>query len=869
MADSFDAFHEWLGIAPKDQPPNHYRLLGIELYEAKANVIDGAADRQMAHLRTFQTGARSKLCQELLNQVSAARVTLLDAEKKAVYDVQLEKQLAGKRAEPQPQTQPRVAQAIPLSRPAAPAAASAPQISGTPSHRRAHRKQSTPWLALGIGGSLLGIVVVIAAISMMGGGGETAESPPAAPSENAGADSGNKSDASTASASPKPDPAKSQTDEPPTKESSDATPEDDPSSDDDAKESPTDDPSDDDVIPFKVAENDDPSPDDRLPNKFAPPGKAAIPDQAALAKAEAEVHEIFTGPPKARLARELLATAKDEDDYPAAQYVLLRLARDMSAEYGDYATAERAIGEMSQRFDVDAIAMRGAALVQALAAKTSPAQRQRIARDALRIVGECHEADRYRESKAIVNAVLRAASRLKDKQMAADARRLRDDGAALAKQYAAVRGAFETLETKPDDPAANATAGKYLCFVKGGWTRGLAMLVKGNDKSLKDLASREQRGADTLAEQLAVADAWWDVAEAQPSHTRSEVRIHAAHGYHKALTKLSGLDKLRVQKRLDQAAAAGWSALETPKVPVSSPDLPDEKPIATLLGHTNPVPGVRFLADGKTVVSCSQDKTLRLWNVKDGETIRTLRGHQSQVRALSVSADGKMIVSSSYDKTVKLWNAATGELLYTLTGHSAAVKTVDVSPDGATIVSGSLDQTVRLWDAKTGKQKAVLTGHSGDIRCVRFSPDGKTIASVSYDLTIRFWDAATGKEKLSVKTLRPYCAAFSHDGKTLAVGTTKNLITLIDVATGKTLKTLTGHTGSVLCVVFSPDDKRLASGSNDTNAMLWDLSTGKPLATFRASNSATHGIDFSPDGKLLVTSSWGRSVRLWNVPEVK
>ena len=44
MAESFDAYHEWLGIAPKDQPPNHYRLLGIDLYEANANVIDGAAD---------------------------------------------------------------------------------------------------------------------------------------------------------------------------------------------------------------------------------------------------------------------------------------------------------------------------------------------------------------------------------------------------------------------------------------------------------------------------------------------------------------------------------------------------------------------------------------------------------------------------------------------------------------------------------------------------------------------------------------------------------------------------------------------------------------------------------------------------------
>ena len=88
MAESFDAYHEWLGIAPKDHPPNHYRLLGIDLYESNADVIDNAADRQMAHLRTFQTGGRSTLCQQLLNEVSAARVLLFDAPKRAIYDAE-------------------------------------------------------------------------------------------------------------------------------------------------------------------------------------------------------------------------------------------------------------------------------------------------------------------------------------------------------------------------------------------------------------------------------------------------------------------------------------------------------------------------------------------------------------------------------------------------------------------------------------------------------------------------------------------------------------------------------------------------------------------------------------------------------------
>lgn len=52
----FDPYHKWLGIAPKDQPPNHYRLLGIDLFESDPDVIDTAANKQMAHLQSCATG---------------------------------------------------------------------------------------------------------------------------------------------------------------------------------------------------------------------------------------------------------------------------------------------------------------------------------------------------------------------------------------------------------------------------------------------------------------------------------------------------------------------------------------------------------------------------------------------------------------------------------------------------------------------------------------------------------------------------------------------------------------------------------------------------------------------------------------------
>ncbi len=89
MSGTFNGYHVWLGIPPNEQPPNHYRLLGIAGFETDLDVIDHAADRQMAHVRTFQSGQHGALSQQILNELSAARLCLLTPEKKAAYDEQL------------------------------------------------------------------------------------------------------------------------------------------------------------------------------------------------------------------------------------------------------------------------------------------------------------------------------------------------------------------------------------------------------------------------------------------------------------------------------------------------------------------------------------------------------------------------------------------------------------------------------------------------------------------------------------------------------------------------------------------------------------------------------------------------------------
>ncbi len=105
----FDPYYKWLGISPKDQPPHHYRLLAIDVFESDPDVIAAAADKQMTFIRSFQAGQNSQLSQRILNEIAAARICLLNAAKKNEYDRGLRARLAAaaassgiKRANPLP-----------------------------------------------------------------------------------------------------------------------------------------------------------------------------------------------------------------------------------------------------------------------------------------------------------------------------------------------------------------------------------------------------------------------------------------------------------------------------------------------------------------------------------------------------------------------------------------------------------------------------------------------------------------------------------------------------------------------------------------------------------------------------------------------
>lgn len=172
MSGGFDPYYQWMGIAPDEQPPNHYRLLAIRLFESNPDVIQNAADARMIHLRTFQSGPQSHHSQRLLNEVAGAAQCLLIAEQKLFYDQQLQAFLANIQvaaSTPQP-----LLESMPIAAPpqlARPVAIATTQVESQPaftagsvSRRSAREKnpiiEAAKMVAGGVAGLMIGVLVL-------------------------------------------------------------------------------------------------------------------------------------------------------------------------------------------------------------------------------------------------------------------------------------------------------------------------------------------------------------------------------------------------------------------------------------------------------------------------------------------------------------------------------------------------------------------------------------------------------------------------------------------------------------------------------------------------------------------------------------
>ncbi len=321
-------------------------------------------------------------------------------------------------------------------------------------------------------------------------------------------------------------------------------------------------------------------------------------------------------------------------------------------------------------------------------------------------------------------------------------------------------------------------------------------------------------------------------------------------------------------------------------------------PIRTFKGHTDKVTSVAVSPDGKQLISGSDDKTIRVWDIEKAEPVQVLKEHQNYVLSVAFSRDGKRFLSAGggqwrgpqftteSDQIVRLWDTAEMKVLKKMSGHQAPIWSAVFSPDGkhALTASGGYDTSggkftpagfaLKLWDLSTGATARDYKGHESWVRDAVFDPNGKTLVSGSWDKTVRVWDIDKDQP---VQTLREHkdnveAVALSTDGKWLLSGGGKSTgrgdttIRLWDLEKREVVKGFDGHTKRVWKLAFAKDGQRFISAGADNTIRLWDVAEGKEVHRFVGHTNEIRQAIFTPDGKHIVSASHDKTLRLWKLP---
>ncbi|KAG2103971.1 WD40-repeat-containing domain protein [Suillus cothurnatus] len=230
----------------------------------------------------------------------------------------------------------------------------------------------------------------------------------------------------------------------------------------------------------------------------------------------------------------------------------------------------------------------------------------------------------------------------------------------------------------------------------------------------------------------------------------------------------------------------------------------------TFKGHEDDVDGVAFIAGTRLLVTGSDDKSLRVWDLDTGKQVgEPLLGHDAEVRSVTASPDGRWIVSGGRNGSILVWEVGTNKrelkrVPISVNGHDENVMSVIFAPDSETFASASRDETVCIWRRETGKIVFGPLKVGSNAFSVAYSPDGTKLAAGTHQHII-VWNTETGEELLKIEQ-RACRIAFTPDGCRLML------------PPGDIIKQFDAHTDVFYSLSIAPNGTKFAITSRDKTA---------------------------------------------------
>ncbi len=258
-------------------------------------------------------------------------------------------------------------------------------------------------------------------------------------------------------------------------------------------------------------------------------------------------------------ARVLLARASEERENVALQFVILRDARDIAARSGDAMLAFDVIDALAAVFDVKSTEMKEQALETARRSAREEEDLESIAEACMRLARDAFALDDYDRAKKFLRTGQTAARKVTDTSHTSRFRIALRQVARVQRSYRDARRAIDRLEADASLPDANLEAGRFYCFVKGAWRRGLRLLSHGVDERLAEVAKKElaalerQPAIDDLPR---LADLWFEAARGLDRAEAEQARARAGRWLVQHAFHLSGVERRRVVSRIEELAEA-------------------------------------------------------------------------------------------------------------------------------------------------------------------------------------------------------------------------------------------------------------------------------------------------------------------------
>ncbi len=294
-----------------------------------------------------------------------------------------------------------------------------------------------------------------------------------------------------------------------------------------------------------------------------------------------------------------------------------------------------------------------------------------------------------------------------------------------------------------------------------------------------------------------------------------------------------------------------------------------QKPqLITEEGHTSVVRTVAFSPNGKIIASGSEDKKIKLWDVKAGMEFASLPATGGTIMSV-LFADDRTLVSIDDRGDVKLWSAANGEEIRTLEEPSNSNQNFSpvlaISADRKTLVVGGRGEDIIFWDL-AAKTKSILPAPGVLVQNLAFNFARRLLATAGADGSILIWNIDTKTSKTlytSEAGAKISSVAFSPDGKYLVAGSSDNYIRVWSIENDELRKSWVAHAAGVNCVTYDQNGNHVISGGNDNKIRIWS-STGTETAPAMDYKLPVRAVAASPTENLIAAGGNQSSVTLWD-----